>query len=247
MWSKGRESMPCGILELTFVLWHSIGTPKGSPPCCGWQAWVPWRPLELCRWELYLLVGPHKRHCKPGRRCSKQESKAESTRSPSWCMAGTEEVLTLQSWTRRGDYSWQKPSKMHDGWNTSVKFWTDHHHHRFRYARGRDRPGCQHQSPGKEIIAAIKSLENGKSSRQDNLSAEVFKADPQLADLLQTLFTDIWEGKKLPEDWTEGVIVKIPKKGAPSNCNNWWAITLLSVPSKILAKIIIQRIANTVD
>ena len=25
------------------------------------------------------------------------ESKAESTRSPSWCMAGTEEVLTLQS------------------------------------------------------------------------------------------------------------------------------------------------------
>ena len=27
MWSKGRESMPCGILELKFVLWHSIGTP----------------------------------------------------------------------------------------------------------------------------------------------------------------------------------------------------------------------------
>ena len=73
----------------------------------------------------------------------------------------------------------------------------------------------------REIIAAIKSLENGKSSGQDNLSAEVFKADPQLADLLQTLFIDIWEGKKLPEDWTEGVIVKIPKKGAPSNCNNW--------------------------
>ena len=39
-----------------------------------------------------------------------------------------------------------------------------------------------------EIIAAIKSLENGKSPRQDNLSAEVFKANPQLAaDLLQLL------------------------------------------------------------
>ena len=78
MWSKGRESMPCGILELKFVLWHSIGTPKGSPPCCSWQAWMPWRPLELCQWELYLLVGPHKRHCKPGRRCSKQERERQN-------------------------------------------------------------------------------------------------------------------------------------------------------------------------
>ena len=48
-------------------------------------------------------------------------------------------------------------------------------------------------------------------------------------------------GKQLPEDWTEGVIVKIPKKGALSYCNNWRGISQLSVPSKILAKIIIQR------
>ena len=59
--------------------------------------------------------------------------------------------------------------------------------------------------PGKEeIIAAIKSLKNGKFPGQDNLSTEVFKADPQLAaDLLQPLFADIWEGMKLPEDWRE--------------------------------------------
>ena len=83
---------------------------------------------------------------------------------------------------------------------------------------------------------------------QDNFSAEVFKADPQLAaDQLQPPFTGIWEGKKLPEDWTEGVIVKIPKKSTLNNCDNWRGITLLSVPSKILAKIIIQRIADTVD
>ena len=66
-----------------------------------------------------------------------------------------------------------------------------------------------------KIRTAIKSLENEKSPGQDNLSADVFKADPQLAaDLLQPLLRDIWEEKKLPEDGTEGVIVKIPKKGA---------------------------------
>ena len=99
-----------------------------------------------------------------------------------------------------------------------------------------------------EIIAAIKSLENGKSPRHDNLSAEVFKANPQLAaDLPQLLFTDIWLRKKLPKDWTEGVTVKIPKKGAFNNCNNCRGITLLPVPSKILAKIIIQQKVDTVN
>ena len=69
--------------------------------------------------------------------------------------------------------------------------------------------------PQEKIRAAITSLENEKSPGQDNLSADVFKADPQLAaDLLQPLLRDIWEEKKLPEDGTEGVIVKIPKKGA---------------------------------
>lgn len=87
-----------------------------------------------------------------------------------------------------------------------------------------------------EIISAIKSLKNGKSPGRDNLNAILFKADPQLAaDILQPLLTSIWEEKKLPDDWTEGVIIKIPKSGALNNCNNWRGITLLSVPSKILA------------
>ena len=96
--------------------------------------------------------------------------------------------------------------------------------------------------PQEKIRAAINSLENEKSPGQDNLGAEVFKADPQLpADPLQPLLRDIWEEKKLPEDRTEGVIVKIPKKGALNNCNKSRGITLLSVPSKILAKIIIHH------
>ena len=102
--------------------------------------------------------------------------------------------------------------------------------------------------PQEKIRAAITSLENEKSPGQDNLGAELFKADPQLAaDLLQPLLRDIWEEKNLPKDRTEGVIVKIPKKGALNNCNKSRGISFLSVPSKILAKIIAQPIAETVD
>lgn len=82
----------------------------------------------------------------------------------------------------------------------------------------------------------------------DNLNAELFKADPNLiAEILLPLFTEIWEQEKVPLDWTKGVIIKLPKKGALSDCNNWRGITLLSVPSKIFCKIIIQRIASAVD
>ncbi|XP_061196570.1 craniofacial development protein 2-like [Saccostrea echinata] len=74
-------------------------------------------------------------------------------------------------------------------------------------------------------------VRNGKSPGRDNLDAELFKADPGIAaTILQPLFTAVWDGEKVPDDWCKGVIVKIPKKGTLSDCNNWRGITLLSVP-----------------
>ena len=114
---------------------------------------------------------------------------------------------------------------------------------RGRYTRGRDRPGCHTHPPEKKrSLQPSSPSRTEKSPGQDNLSAEVFKADPQLtANLLQLLFTDIREGKKLPEDWTDRVIVNILKKGA---LNNWQGITLLSVPGKILAKMKLTQWTN---
>ena len=95
----------------------------------------------------------------------------------------------------------------------------------------------------REIIQAINFLKNGKAPGHDNLNAELFKADPELAaPIITSLFTKIWEQEEIPIDWSRGLIVKISKKWSLSDCNNWQGITLLSVPSKIFCKIIIQRI-----
>jgi hypothetical protein len=51
----------------------------------------------------------------------------------------------------------------------------------------------------------------------------------------------------VPVDWCKEVIVKSPKKGTLSNCNNCMGIILSPVPSMILAKIIIRRISDAVD
>ena len=50
----------------------------------------------------------------------------------------------------------------------------------------------------------------------------------------------------MPAGMTKGVIIRIPEKGALSDCNNWRGITLLPAPSKILAKVIIKRISDAV-
>jgi hypothetical protein len=66
--------------------------------------------------------------------------------------------------------------------------------------------------------------------------------------LQQPLFQDKWEDITLPDEWNHLVIVKIPKKGNLNDCNNWRGITLHSIPSKIMAKIIIiRRISTAVD
>ena len=56
----------------------------------------------------------------------------------------------------------------------------------------------------------------------NNIPAEVFKVDPYLsADVLLPLFQEIWQKEKLPKEWKEGIIIKIPKKGDLSQCKNW--------------------------
>ena len=51
----------------------------------------------------------------------------------------------------------------------------------------------------------------------------------------------------MPADWIKRVIIRIPKKGALSDRNNWRGIILLSVPNEILAKITTKRVSDAVD
>ena len=64
----------------------------------------------------------------------------------------------------------------------------------------------------REIVMAIKAMKNGKATAADNIPAEVLKVDPYLsADVLLPLFQEIWQKEKLPKEWKEGIIIKIPQ------------------------------------
>jgi len=99
-----------------------------------------------------------------------------------------------------------------------------------------------------EIIDAIKSLKNGKAAGVDSICAEVLKADTSLtAERLLPLFEMIWEQESFPTDWKEGIIVKLPKKGDLTDCNNWRGINILCVVMKVFCKIILERMVKLID
>ena len=100
----------------------------------------------------------------------------------------------------------------------------------------------------KEIYKALSSLKNGKAAGTDNLPAEALKeGGTGIINQLHQLLNLIWATEKIPTEWSKGLLVKLPKYGELSQCGKWRGITLLSIPSKVLSKIILERMKDTID
>ena len=103
--------------------------------------------------------------------------------------------------------------------------------------------------PGKaEIKRAIKHLKNGKAAGPDGIPPEAIKTDLSTStEMLYELFGKIWETNEVPDDWKEGYLIKLPKKGDLRECKNWRGIMLLSTAGKVLNRIILERLKVVVD
>jgi len=97
-----------------------------------------------------------------------------------------------------------------------------------------------------EIIQAIKHLKNGKAAGTDGIQPELLKHAELIVPCLTNLFSMVWQNKEVPTEWRNGIIVPLPKKGDLSDCNNWWGITLLSVPGKAFASVVLSRLRRCV-
>ena len=84
---------------------------------------------------------------------------------------------------------------------------------------------------------AIKSLKNGKAPGEDMITAELLEADLEFTtDRVKELIDMIWSLEKAPRKWKRN-----RRKGTFRECKNWRRVTLLPVVSKILGRIVIDR------
>uniref|UniRef100_A0A8D9EQY8 Craniofacial development protein 2 n=1 Tax=Cacopsylla melanoneura TaxID=428564 RepID=A0A8D9EQY8_9HEMI len=90
-----------------------------------------------------------------------------------------------------------------------------------------------------EVTRAVSEMKNNKSPGIDNITADIIKAGEGISvDMLTHLLSLVWNQKRVPDNWKEAVVVPIHKKASKYNCNNYRGISLLSVPGKILSRII---------
>ncbi|KAG2468582.1 AGM1 mutase, partial [Polypterus senegalus] len=96
-----------------------------------------------------------------------------------------------------------------------------------------------------EIAQVVNQLRGGKAAGICGIRGELLQAGGKAVLALQANFASIWETGIIPIDWKTRLIVPIWKrKGDHLDCSNYRGITLLSVPDKALAKVVLIRICD---
>ena len=105
-----------------------------------------------------------------------------------------------------------------------------------------------------EIHTCAKQMRNGKAAGSDGFMAEFYKyGGSQLQEQIQGLVKIMWhratsaipgqEAMGWPESWSQGIVIPLFKnKGNRNDKNQYRGITLLSVGSKLLARVVAQRV-----
>ena len=95
----------------------------------------------------------------------------------------------------------------------------------------------------KEVEAAVKALKIGKSAGMDNIPAELVQAGGEaMINILTAICNKIWKTGEWPTTWTQSLVITLPKKGNLQLCQNYRTLSLISHPSKVMLKIILNRL-----
>ena len=96
-----------------------------------------------------------------------------------------------------------------------------------------------------EIEEAIKKLKKGKSPGVDNIPGELIQAGGDfMTTALLHICNKIFIKKTWPENWTKSLVITLPKKGDLKLCNNYRTLSLISHPSKVLLRVILNRLKH---
>ena len=96
-----------------------------------------------------------------------------------------------------------------------------------------------------EILKSIKQLKSNKSGGPNMLINEFFIHGKQvLVPILCSLFNKVFEYGFFPEEWSEGYIVPLHKKGNLNDVENYRGITLLSALGKLFTRVVNNRLSE---
>lgn len=93
-----------------------------------------------------------------------------------------------------------------------------------------------------EIVKAMETVNLRKSPGADGVPIELLRfGGNKIVDIIHRICEEVWETGEWPSEWGLSTFIPIPKKGDLLQCANYRTISLVSHASKILLKVILNR------
>ncbi|CAG7733625.1 unnamed protein product, partial [Allacma fusca] len=94
-----------------------------------------------------------------------------------------------------------------------------------------------------EVRDAIKALRKYKAPGCDGIEAEILQSMGKKAEkVIWKICNNKWHKREWPEDWYKSVLIPLHKKGDTKNCANYRTIALIPHASKVMLRIINNRV-----
>jgi exonuclease III len=111
----------------------------------------------------------------------------------------------------------------------------------------------------KEANLMLHAIKGRKAAGFDGFPPEWFKVmaeDPHtvgltpqspMAKVFLKVIQGVWEKSSITEGWNKAILVSIPKKGDPTDMDNYRGISLIGIALKLLCGIVIRRIRDALE
>ena len=94
-----------------------------------------------------------------------------------------------------------------------------------------------------EVKWAVGSITINKATGGDGIPVQLFQIlKYDVVKVLHSVCQQIWKTQQWPQDWKRPVFIPIPKKGNAKVCSNYCTIALISHFSKVMLKILQDRL-----
>ena len=94
-----------------------------------------------------------------------------------------------------------------------------------------------------EVKWTLGSITMNKASGGDGIPVKLLQIlKDDAVKVLHSIHQQIRKTQQWPQDWKRSVFIPIPKKGNPKECSNYHTIALISHASKVMLKILQDRI-----
>ena len=95
-----------------------------------------------------------------------------------------------------------------------------------------------------EVEKTIQSMKKGKATGSDEISTEMLRA---LDDEITNLCNIMYNSGIVPTDLKQSIFITLTKKSKAQSCTEYRTISLMSHITKLLLKVIEQRIVKKID